>query len=712
MAESLFSPLWHHVAELRPRLRAGVRVQRQRYRGETWYLLVDEAGGKQHRINAPAYELIGRFDGRASVNRLWSLLLAKFGDQAPGQDEVVRALQRLAEAELLALDGAAADVPGLFHRSAERRRRRRPLVNPLGFSIPLLDPSRLLALLEPLGTRLFRPATLVVWTLLVAVAALAGAMNWGALRSHGAAHMASGYYLLLAWLSYPLVKLAHEIGHALAVRRWGGEVHEFGLSLLFFMPAPYLDASAATAFRDRGKRLVVSAAGILVELAIAAAALLVWLAVEPGVVRDVAFVLLFVCLASSLLFNGNPLLRFDGYHVLCDLVDAPNLAPRSYAYWLHLLRRLLGGDASSAPEAAAGERKWLLAYAPLSWGYRLALCSVLVLWLAGKSAMLGWLAAALVVLFLLLRPVHDALRTLWRSFPAGEPRRRAGWSMAAAAALAAGGVLALPMPSTVTAEGVAWPPEHATVRAETEGFVTEVLAQDGQSVGPGTPLVVLADPALLAERDALRARLVGLSARQYDALLREPAQARNVIEELQGTQGELARIEQRITHLTVRSNAAGRLALPRAEDLPGSFIPKGATLAHVIVATPGVVRAALPADHAALLRGREPRVEVRLAGASSPAPARLLREIPAATRILPSAALGEPGGGRHVVDPADPQGTLSLAPVFLIDVVLDRPLERLGQRAWVRFGLGAEPLALQWLRRGRQLLLKHFNPVT
>ena len=87
MQASLFSPLWHRVSDLRPRLRGGVRVQRQRYRGETWYLLADEASGRQHRINAAAYEFIGRFDGRASVNDLWSLLLERFGEAAPDQDE-------------------------------------------------------------------------------------------------------------------------------------------------------------------------------------------------------------------------------------------------------------------------------------------------------------------------------------------------------------------------------------------------------------------------------------------------------------------------------------------------------------------------------------------------------------------------------------------------------------------------------------------------
>ena len=708
MQTSLFSPLWHRVSELRPRLRGGVRVQRQRYRDATWYLLADEASGTQHRINAAAYEFIGRFDGRASVNELWSLLLERFGEAAPDQDEIVRTLQRLAEAELVQLPGA--DIGGLFRRSAERARRRRPLVNPLAFSIPLFDPSAFLARIEPYALRIFHPAVGVACAVLVVVALLAGALNWDALRSHAAAYLASGYYLALVWASYPVVKLLHELAHALAVRRWGGEVHEFGVTFLFFTPAPYMDASTAAAFRSRWRRAAVSLAGIGVELAIGAAALLAWLALENGAASDVAFVLLAVCLGSSLLFNANPLLRFDGYHALCDLIDAPNLAVRSHAYWLHLGRRLLG-DGSAQPAHGRGELKWLITYAPVSWCYRFGLSLALVLWVGEKSALLGWFAAAALAFFVVLRPAWLTARTLWHAVPAGRSRRRAAWAATSIGALSAGALLALPVPSTVLVQGVVWPADRAHVRAEAEGFVAEVLAANGQHVEPGTPLVVLVEPSLLAERDMLRARLLGLSARQYDAILREPAQARNVIEDLERTRAELERAEQRIAQWTVRSKAAGRLVLARQEDLPGSFVHKGATLGYVLDAEPPLVRVAVPQEHAALLRGRTRHVEVRLADDAAARPAVLAREIPASTRNLPSAALGAPAGGPHAVDPTDKEGTRVLDPLFLFDVALrESALQRLGERAWVRFDLGAEPLAMQWQRRARQALLKHFNP--
>jgi putative peptide zinc metalloprotease protein len=187
---------------------------------------------------------------------------------------------------------------------------------------------------------------------------------------------------------------------------------------------------------------------------------------------------------------------------------------------------------------------------------------------------------------------------------------------------------------------------------------------------------------------------------------------KNAIEELGRAQTELDRIEERVDNLTVRSKTAGRLVLPRSEDLPGRFVPKGTTLGYILTSAPTAVRAVVPNESAPLIRAGSRSVEVFLSGRRSPTPAHLERDAPAAAQELPSAALGERGGGRHVTDPADKEGTRTLEPVFLFDVALEgEVMQSLGQRAWVRFDLGAEPLAAQWYRRLRQLLLKHFNPV-
>ena len=137
------------------------------------------------------------------------------------------------------------------------------------------------------------------------------------------------------------------------VRRFGGAVHEMGISLVFLTPAPYVDATAANGFASARQRAVVSAAGIMVELALAALAMGAWLLLGPGLLHDAALAVLLICSVSTLLFNANPLLRLDGYHLLCDALQLPNLALRSQAWWSAQWRRLIGAETALPSGALA-----------------------------------------------------------------------------------------------------------------------------------------------------------------------------------------------------------------------------------------------------------------------------------------------------------------------------------------------------------------------
>ncbi|HPP46179.1 MAG TPA: peptidase M50, partial [Accumulibacter sp.] len=264
MSGSLFSEQWYRVAGMKPRLRAQVKVQRQRWRDQLWYILSDDATGRHHRINDAAYQLIGRCDGRQTVQQVWDVVLEALGDSAPTQDEVIDLLARLYDGELLQFD-RTPEVDVLFLRQSERTfSRQKAMVNPLSFRLPLGDPTRWLARLQPLGDILFRPFVFWLWLVAVLLAAIAALTHWDSLQNHATLHLLTPRYLALSWICFPLIKTLHEIGHGLAVRHWSGEVHEFGVSLLVLVPAPYVDATAASAFLGRSERVLVSASGIMV----------------------------------------------------------------------------------------------------------------------------------------------------------------------------------------------------------------------------------------------------------------------------------------------------------------------------------------------------------------------------------------------------------------------------------------------------------------
>jgi putative peptide zinc metalloprotease protein len=709
VSEPLLSGHWYRVAHLQPRLRPQVTVRRHAGRKQVWQQLADTASGRRHRINQDAWRFIGCFDGQVTVAQAWEAALARHGDLALTQDQAIRVLEQLSSAELLQCE-LPPDIQAQFRHKQKRETRQRWLaMNPLAIRVRLFDPTRWLDRCAPALPRLFSPAMLLAWLAAILPALLMLPYHWPELKAFALLHAGAPRYLAIAWLAYPVIKGLHEAGHALAVRRWGGAVRDVGVTMFLLMPVPYVDASAASGFPQRARRAVVSAVGIMIELLLAALALYAWANVQPGLVRDIAFVTLLTASLSTLAVNANPLLRFDGYFLLCDLAELPNLDQRSRAWWAGFLQRRVAG-ADHAPMAlAAGERKWLALYAPLALAYRLVLGVQTLLWGAAKSALLALLLAVALAAAMLAGPLRAAggiaLQVLRDG---GRPRARIAMLLAGAGLALA--LAALPLPFGTSVSAVVWLPEQAQVRAGTAGVIRELAAGDGMTVRPGQALAVLEDPDLDDSRAEAASRLAALQAEQYKLLRNSPAQALGLEQAIAHAQAELANLDEKIAGLVIRSEVAGRLALRRQEDLPGAYLKKGALLGHVLPDGGATVRALVPHADAALVRERSRAVSVWLAGQPAALPARLLRDVPAATQTLPSDALSERNGGPLATDPADKNNLRALESYFLFDLALPGGAgERAGERAQVYFDYGTAPLAFQWAHALRQLAIRQFG---
>lgn len=688
-------------------------MQTQHQRDQGWTLLTSTTDAQQLRLDERAWRFVGRCDGLRTIQQVWDALLDEYRDDAPTQGEVIQLLGRLDQAGMLVQEAGGA--PGAPARGARGRTRRTgAFVNPFALKIPLGNPGRLLDHLGPLPEYLFNVWSLWLWIGVALFTLFSAAGDWNALSAHARAYMATPRHLVLAWLLFPLLKTVHELAHALAVRRWGGEVREAGFSLFVLVPAPYVDASAANAFRIRSQRAIVGLAGIMAEFAVAAFALLVWLNVQPGLVQDAAFVTLFLAGVTTVLFNANPLLSFDGYYVLCDLLDLPNLSSRSRAWWADRLRRLaFGASAQDSIQPARGEGKWLLCYAPLSIAYRIFVSALLVLWIGAHSFLLGAAAVVLLTFLLFVAPLWSTVgRMLSESAAIGKRTRALTVGMTGAMAIAII-VCFVPLPYHTVAGAVVWLPDHARVRPEVDGFIVGLPAHDGDTVVAGQPLVALEDPALLAEREKLASEFERLQATRFGAMGKDTLEGRNAEEEIQRIRGDLERINRKIDGLVLRAQVDGVLVMPKQQDLPGTFARRGATLGYVLERREMRVRAAIPEYDAPLVRDRTQAAQALTEESGDAVDAHLLHDIPAATFELPSAALGDRGGGSLATDPADTDGVRTLEPVVLVDLTLtSMNLKRIGGRAWVRFDHGVEPLAGRWYRRVRQVLLQHFNPAS
>lgn len=706
---------WLQLARLRPVLARCVHIETQRVRGERWHLLRDAEGHSTLRLNPEAWTFVGRCDGQRSLQQLWVLLQRERGAAAPTQAALLELLGELHAQGLLVLEGEAAGSAGAgLTRPVAIGAARRLQRSLLAWQLPLGRPDRWLDGLQPALARLDpgRPG-LVAWALLVAAGALAALLHLDELRAFAHTWLGSPRLILLTWIAFPFMKALHEGAHALALKRCGAAVPEWGVTFLVFTPVPYVDASAASTLPLRRQRALVSAAGIGVELALAAAGLLVALAVEPGLVRELGLVLFFIGGVSSLLINGNPLLRYDGYHLLTDALDLPNLATRSRRWWLeHLQRRLLGLEVPRPLLPAPGEGGWLAGYAPAALAWRLALSGVLVLWAGHFAAVLGWAMAAYLVVTLLLQPLQQLLHWLDRPQREASLRRRARRRLGLLAAGALFGAVALPLPDASLVQGVVWTPEPGRVRAGVTGTLAELQVQDGQWLRAGDAIARLDAPELAAQAAGLDGAIEALDTERYLALRSDAARAESLGHELEAALAERERVAERERALSVTAPVAGRVALAHADDLPGRHLRQGALIAEILTDAPTTLRVALPQHLAPRVQLDTRRIEVLLAEAGArPRPARLLGSGSSAGNRLPSAALGDRHGGALVTDPRDAEGLQTAQPVVVLDLQLDGPAPtRTGGRASVRFDHGWSPLALQLARQAQQLVLARFNP--
>jgi putative peptide zinc metalloprotease protein len=714
VTQSLFSANWYRVAGLKPRLRAHARIHRHRYRGSTWYVLQDRSSERYHRFSPSAHAILGHFDGERTVEEIWNAALALHGDAAITQDEMIALLGQLHAADVLVCD-VTPDTEELFRRRerGEQAARRRWLTNLFAWQVPLLDPERFLQRTQRIGTALFAPSGLVVWVAVVALAGVLGASHWRDLSANVVDRALLPGNLFVLWLMFPVIKALHELGHAYAVKRFGGEVHEMGVMVMVLTPVPYVDASSAGAFASKWQRILVGAAGMMVELALASWALFIWLAAEPGVVRALAFNVILVAGVSTLLFNANPLMRFDGYYVLMDLLEIPNLRARATQHYRYLAERwLCGRGDAQPPHATPGERRWFVAYGLGASAYRVGVVAGILLFLGEIDLLLGLVFATATALAWIVVPAAKGLRHLLASPQVRPVRRRAFAATLGTATAVLALVFALPLPFRSTAEGVVWVPDEGLVRAGADCFVAKLLAAPGAAVARGEPLLACRDPDLETEVRVLEARVAELDARHREAYATETVKAQIIDEERQYAASQLARTKERMAELTLRAQRAGRLAIARPEDLPGRFLAKGEIVAHVVGEGETMVRAVVAQRDIDLVRNLARGVEVRLAqNLPASREAKVRRVVPSAVTELPTAALGTQGGGRVPVEPNDESGVQSLEKLFVVDVDLADPVQvaLIGGRAFVRFDLGWEPVGWQWTRRVRQLFLSRLN---
>lgn len=441
------------------------------------------------------------------------------------------------------------------HVLSQKLHRR--LLNPLAFRIKLWDPTRLLVRLTLLANFLFHRwfvvGCLVAGGLVSYLVLLKALDRWTTTNLISTIENVSFERWAALFLTFLCVKSIHELGHALACRKWGAECHELGVYFFLLSPCLYCDTSDTWRIPNRLRRAAVAAAGIYVELLVAIVAGIVWLATQTeSSLHFVAENTIFICTLNTVLVNANPLLRYDGYYVLSDLWGIPNLADQSRDVletgWLCF------ATGKAFPRQRWRTKPWLLAFyglASISYRYVVLAAVLGFIWMVLGRYGMHLLAAGLI----LWVSVQLALRTLQALFRGLESVRMHGGFLGRRLAVLLGGTILLglfffciPLPSIVFGRVVTLYAEMTPIYAKQDGTLN-LLVTDGQRVKSGEPLMKISSPTLQVEWIELRGQVEYLKERQHQLQLRS-VDDESAASELADVVQQLAKAQQGLDLLT------------------------------------------------------------------------------------------------------------------------------------------------------------------
>lgn len=534
-----------------PRFRGDLVVSRQVTRGETRYVVKDPASARFFKLGPFEYAIARQLDGTRSLESIRQSIEAESGATLhPRTLDLF--LERLGRLGLL-------EEAGEREREIPHQRPRRGSI--LYFRFGAFDPGRLLDRLAG-WTRPFFTPPFVIASVLMVIAAV------GITLAHAAeiARDVSGLYrlqsLLIAYVVVLVVIAGHEFAHALTCRHFGGRVQEMGFILLYFQPTFYCNVSDAWLFPQKSARLWVTFAGAWFELVVWALAAFTWRAMEPGSWPGRVALIIMATSGIRTLFNLNPLIKLDGYYLLSDWLELPNLRRRAFSY---LRVRLFGPLSGWKSDATRRERRIYGIYGVLAALYSIWLLTLISRYFGGylvrRYQGWGFVLFALLLGATLRAPLRSGLRGAISMLSVGQGVRRTAVRLAKVLAIAVPLALALflgRLELKVSGEFTILPARNADVRAEVDGIIQQVYVEEGTIVRKGDPIALLSDRDYLSEASKTQAEI-----REKEAVLRM-VQAGPRAEEIGLAMTAVAKAEERLVY--------ARTQLERLEPLYGDKV--------------------------------------------------------------------------------------------------------------------------------------------
>ncbi len=630
-------------------VRAGTRqeltVTRHLFRGEPSYVVTDPMTLQSHRFDPANYNIFIAIDQRRELQEIFEMLCEDNNLQQEDEEHFYQFVFRLHQLGFLSLP--FSDDKLLYQRNVrlKQQRLKQQITGILFLQIPLFNPDSFLERTLPYARHIFSRWFFGAWICLIIFAGYVAFKGFPQLLQPIQGVLLP-QNLPLMWLTLIVLKLFHEFGHAYATKLFGGYVPEMGAYLIMFTPCAYVDATACWGFTRRRDRIIVSMAGMYVESIFAACAVLVWSVTSPGMLHDLAYNIILLASVITILFNISPLMRFDGYYVLSDVLEIPNLRQRSTQYVTNIAKRIFLSIQSPPPSGSRWARLFLFCLGVASSIYRIAITLGIATLVAMKIPGVGIVAAALLLGKFIVGSLKRLTLYLWKAEETIRVRRRAiAMSIMVLVGLPTALSL-LPIPTSVYASGVFERQNESVIHAGVDGFIQTIPARLGDQLEQGDIIAIL-------EHDTLNERIIEVSAVieasniRYNALLiHDPILALREKEQLAVYQLELQNRQAEVDELTVRAENRGTIIKGLRETDLGRYLQVGEPIA-AIVSGAWQVRAILTENEIATARPEVgDTVEIR----TITSPDRVIQGIitrvaPTGSRTIHKEALTHTGGG-------------------------------------------------------------------
>ena len=644
------SQLKDALSEVVISIRSDLHVSRHLVGGEPRYVVRDAIRFRSHSLSVTDYRVLMALNNHKPLGDIYLQLVKEGLLTVSCEERFYSHIVNLNQRGLLSLP--IADPQRLYQRFEAKRktRRRQMMASLLCFQMPLWNPNRFLKRTAIYSRILFTRPFFLCW-LMALISSLAIVFaRWDDFRSSLGSILALQNVPLIVGLIVGL-KAWHEFGHAFACKYFGGDVPEMGALFIVGAPCAYVDASAAWGFSNRWHRVVVNLAGMYCESMIAICAVFVWNFTTASLLNSVAHYTVLVSTVVTLAFNMNPLMRFDGYYVVSDAMNMPNLRQESMGAAHRLLKRVVLGLRDGSDSRSALKTFGLATFGVASMIYKvivmLGICTIVAYRVPAVGLGLGALYLGHTVFAMSKKTVEYLV-----SHPETQPVRRRAIAVAAAMI---GGLpllsLTLPVTRTVTLAGVVGRQIEHIIRTEAPGFLRLERAQTGDHIQNGQIVASLRNPELRLQRLKTRKEVESLNAELLTALISDRSIARKIERRLATAKAEWTHLNELVNQMDVASPFGGQITQSQLERRSGMFLAAGEPL-MTVSSGDWIVRAVASAEELETARTSVGEaVEVRFAQSPNVTfQARVVNVAKIGTRRMEHAELTHVGGGTIAVD--------------------------------------------------------------